>query len=221
MNENLAREIMELHTLGVGGGYSQDDVTSLARIITGWTFSGRLGQLGPPGSFVFNANAHQPGPQQLLDKTYEDNGVAQGEAALSDIARHPSRRNSSPPNWRAILYRTIRRRRWWRGCRTCFENPMATSSNWRSTLVDSDEAWQAPMSKMRSPYEFLIATGRILAVMPQDPGRYLGGLSLLGSIALVTGGSEWICRYQCCLGRARGHEAAARYFGAGRLEAGR
>src|SRR6266404_4256035 len=90
LNENLAREIMELHTLGVGGGYTQDDVTSLARIITGWTFAGRQGQLGTPGSFVFNANAHQPGPQRLLGKTYENNGVAQGEAALADIARHPS-----------------------------------------------------------------------------------------------------------------------------------
>ncbi len=90
LNENLAREILELHTLGVGGGYSQDDVTSLARIITGWTFAGRQGQLGAPGSFVFNANAHQPGAQRLLGKIYENNGVAQGEAALADIARHPS-----------------------------------------------------------------------------------------------------------------------------------
>ncbi len=69
---------------------SQDDVTSLARIITGWTFAGRQGQLGTPGSFVFNANAHQPGAQRLLGKTYENNGVAQGESALADIARHPS-----------------------------------------------------------------------------------------------------------------------------------
>jgi uncharacterized protein (DUF1800 family) len=90
LNENLAREIMELHTLGVGGGYTQEDVTSLARIITGWTFAGRQGQLGTPGTFVFNANAHQPGPQVLLGKTYEDNGLSQGEAALADIARHPS-----------------------------------------------------------------------------------------------------------------------------------
>ncbi|MDE2065251.1 MAG: DUF1800 family protein, partial [Bradyrhizobium sp.] len=66
LNENLAREIMELHTLGVGSGYTQADVTSLARITTGWTFVGRQGKLGPPGSFVFNANAHQPGPQKLL-----------------------------------------------------------------------------------------------------------------------------------------------------------
>src|SRR5437868_8414655 len=90
LNENLAREILELHTLGVGGGYSQQDVTSLARIITGWTFAGRQGQLGTPGSFVFNANAHQPGPQALLGKTYEAGGVAQGEAALADIARNPA-----------------------------------------------------------------------------------------------------------------------------------
>src|SRR5207253_7253033 len=80
LNENLAREILELHTLGVGGGYSQDDVTSLANIITGWTYAGRQGQLGTPGSFVFNANAHQPGPQRVLGKTYEAGGVAQGEA---------------------------------------------------------------------------------------------------------------------------------------------
>ena len=90
LNENLAREIMELHTLGVGSGYSQDDVTSLARIITGWTFAGREGKLGAPGSFVFNANAHQPGAQRLLGKIYPERGVAQGEAALADIARHPA-----------------------------------------------------------------------------------------------------------------------------------
>ena len=90
LNENLAREIMELHTLGVGGGYTQDDVTSLARIITGWTYAGRQGQLGTPGTFVFNANAHQPGAHAVMGKIYPPNGVAQGEAVLSDIARHPS-----------------------------------------------------------------------------------------------------------------------------------
>ena len=71
LNENLAREILELHTLGVGGGYTQDDVTSLANIITGWTYAGRLGQLGAPGSFVFNANAHQPGAQRVMGKIYD------------------------------------------------------------------------------------------------------------------------------------------------------
>jgi uncharacterized protein (DUF1800 family) len=180
LNENLAREIMELHTLGVGGGYSQEDVTSLARIITGWTFAGRQGQLGAPGSFVFNANAHEPGAQRLLGKVYEASGVAQGEAALADIARHPSTAKfiatkfarhfvaDDPPP--ALVARL----------RDVFVKSDGDLRALSTTLVDSDEAWRAPLTKMRSPYEFLVATGRLLARIPEDPGQYLGGLNLLG-----------------------------------------
>jgi uncharacterized protein (DUF1800 family) len=180
LNENLAREIMELHTLGVGGGYSQDDVTSLARIITGWTFAGRQGQLGAPGSFVFNANAHQPGTQRLLGKVYENNGVAQGEAALADIARHPSTAKfiatklarhfvaDDPPP--ALVSRL----------QDVFRKSDGDLRALASALLDSDEAWQAPLTKLRSPYEFLVAAGRLLARIPDDPGPYLGSLNLLG-----------------------------------------
>jgi uncharacterized protein (DUF1800 family) len=180
LNENLAREIMELHTLGVGSGYSQDDVTSLARIITGWTFAGREGKLGTPGSFVFNANAHQPGPQHLLGKTYADNGVAQGEAALADIARLPATAKfiatkfarhfvaDDPPP--ALVARL----------QDVFHSSDGDLEAMASVLVDSEEAWQAPLTKMRNPYDFLVATGRLLAQNPQDPNRYLGGLNLLG-----------------------------------------
>jgi uncharacterized protein (DUF1800 family) len=180
LNENLAREIMELHTLGVGGGYSQDDVTSLARIITGWTFAGRQGQLGAPGSFVFNANAHQPGAQRLLGKVYGNDGVAQGEAALADIARHPSTAkfiatkfarhfvaDDPPPSLVARLQDVFRK--------SDGDLKVLTVA-----LLDSDEAWQAPLTKLRSPYEFLVATGRLLARIPEDPGPYLGSLNLLG-----------------------------------------
>ncbi len=180
LNENLAREIMELHTLGVGSGYTQDDVTSLARIITGWSFAGRQGQLGTPGSFVFNANAHQPGPQTLLGKTYENNGVAQGEAALADIARHPSTAkfiatkfarhfvaDDPPPALVAQLQEVFRKS----------DGDLKALT---VALVDSDEAWQAPLTKLRNPYEFLVATGRLLARIPDDPANYLGGLNLLG-----------------------------------------
>jgi uncharacterized protein (DUF1800 family) len=180
LNENLAREIMELHTLGVGGGYSQDDVTSLARIITGWTFAGRQGQLGAPGSFVFNANAHQPGPQRLLGKIYENNGVGQGEAALADIARHPSTAKfiatkfarhfvaDDPPP--ALVARL----------EDVFRKSDGDLKAMTLALVDSNEAWQAPLTKLRSPYEFLVATGRLLARIPEDPGAYLGSLNPLG-----------------------------------------
>jgi uncharacterized protein (DUF1800 family) len=180
LNENLAREIMELHTLGVGSGYSQADVTSLARIITGWTFAGREGKLGPPGSFVFNANAHEPGPQTLLGKVYQPDGVAQGEAALADIARHPATAKfiatkfarhfvaDDPPP--ALVARL----------QDVFLTSGGDLKALAAALVDSNEAWQAPLTKLRSPYEFLMATGRLLAQVPEEPGKYLGGLTLLG-----------------------------------------
>ena len=180
LNENLAREIMELHTLGVGGGYSQTDVTSLARIITGWTFAGRDGRLGPPGSFIFNANAHEPGPQVLLGKTYQATGLGQGEAALADIARHPSTASfiarklarhfvadEPPPELVARL-------------REFFVKTDGDLKALALALVDSDEAWKPPLTKMRSPYEFLVASGRLLARVPDDAGPYLNSLNLLG-----------------------------------------
>lgn len=180
LNENLAREIMELHTLGVGGGYSQDDVTSLARIITGWTYAGRQGQLGAPGTFVFNANAHQPGAQRVMGKIYEANGVAQGEAVLADIARHPSTAKfiatkfarhfvaDDPPP--ALVARL-------QGGFVKSDGDLKALAN---ALLDSSEAWQAPLTKLRSPYEFVVAGGRLLARIPEDPGRYLNHLNVLG-----------------------------------------
>ncbi|MFZ5680846.1 MAG: DUF1800 family protein [Bradyrhizobiaceae bacterium] len=180
LNENLAREIMELHTLGVNGGYTQADVTSLARIITGWTFAGRQAKLGAPGTFIFNANAHEPGPQKLLGKVYEDTGLAQGEAALADIARHPATAKfiatkfvrhfiaDDPPHALvAKLEATFRK----------------TGGDLRAmtlALVDADEAWRAPMTKIRMPYEYLVASGRMMGRIPEDPQRYLGGLNVLG-----------------------------------------
>jgi uncharacterized protein (DUF1800 family) len=180
LNENLAREIMELHTLGVGGGYTQEDVTSLARIITGWSFAGRQGRLGEPGSFVFNVNAHEPGPQRLLGKLYETGGIAQGEDALADIARHPSTAkfiatkfarhfvaDDPPPALVARLGDVF--------AKTDGDLRVMTVA-----LVDSDEAWRAPLTKLRSPYEFLVAAGRALAHVPDEPGLYLGALNTLG-----------------------------------------
>ena len=180
LNENLAREIMELHTLGVGSGYTQADVTTLARILTGWTYAGRAGRLGEPGSFVFNVNAHEPGTQTLLGRSYPETGLAQGEAALGDIARHPATAKfiatkfarhfvaDDPPPALVVRLNDV------------FRKTDGDLKALALALVDSDEAWQAPMTKIRSPYEYLIAIGRLMARIPEDPGRYLNGLNILG-----------------------------------------
>src|SRR4029077_9628333 len=141
---------------------------------------GRLGQLGTPGTFVFNANAHQPGAERVLGKIYEQRGGAQGEAVLSDIARHPSTAKfiatkfarhfvaDDPPP--ALVARL----------RDVFQKSDGDLRVLTSTLLDSDEAWQAPLTKLRSPYEFVVASGRLLARVPEDPGPFLGGPHLLG-----------------------------------------
>jgi uncharacterized protein (DUF1800 family) len=90
INENLAREILELHTLGVRGGYSQEDVTNFAKIITGWTFSPFKQDPQHGGEFMFNERLHEPGPQMVLSHRYDDNGYEQGRAALLMLADHPA-----------------------------------------------------------------------------------------------------------------------------------
>jgi uncharacterized protein (DUF1800 family) len=86
LNENYAREIMELHTLGVDGGYSQKDVTELAKVLTGWGIE--KPQQG--GEFRFREIAHEPGPKYLLGQKINEHGEAEGMEALDILAHHPS-----------------------------------------------------------------------------------------------------------------------------------
>lgn len=101
INENHARELLELHTLGVEGGYTQEDVGALARILTGWSVGGVAAAPGPGGRrgpatiepelvFFFRAEAHEPGDFTLLRRRYGQPGVAKGEAAIRDLCRNPS-----------------------------------------------------------------------------------------------------------------------------------
>jgi len=184
LNENLAREIMELHTLGVDGGYSQRDVTSLARIITGWSIErGQKGPhgvpLGQPGTFVFNPNAHEPGTQSLLGVSYPDNGVQQGRAALRALAYHPSTAqhigyklarhfvaDSPPPALVARLTDTFTRTR-------------GDLSAVYLALIGSDEAWNPELVKMRSPLEYVVALLRASGERPK-PQQIAGTLHALG-----------------------------------------
>lgn len=179
LNENLAREIMELHTLGVSGGYSQADVTSLARILTGWTMAGRDGRLGFPGSFVFSPGLHEPGAAPLLGRDYAQPDLAQGVAALTDLAHHPATAqfiatklarhfvaDDPPPKLVALLAESFR------------QSEGDLPAVYRA-LIGSDEAWRAPATKMRSPQEFLLASYRATGLKPNF-GQILGPLGAMG-----------------------------------------
>src|SRR3954452_22595664 len=97
LNENLAREIMELHTLGVRTGYSQADVTEFARALTGWTVGGigrgpaaRMLGNAPAGEFQFADLLHEPGDRTIMGKRYGQSGEAQARAVLMDLAASPA-----------------------------------------------------------------------------------------------------------------------------------
>ncbi len=181
LNENLAREVMELHTLGVDGGYAQGDVTALARVLTGWTFAGREGRLGEPGTFVFNARTHQPGDAMVVGKAYFGGGLGQGETALGDLARHPATAHhvatklarhfvaDDPPPEAVERLRKVF---------------LARDGDLRAlaaTLVDMPECWAAsPQPKLRTPYDLSVAALRLLGPPPADPGPLLNALAVLG-----------------------------------------
>lgn len=176
LNENLAREILELHTLGASGGYRQTDVGALARLITGWTVSGRGGALGPPGTFVFNPRMHEPGPATLLGRRYEAAGLARGRAALDDLARHPA-------TARFVATKLARH--------FLADAPPAAAVDWltevfRATdgdlgalaraLIEAPWSW-GPPAKLRSPQEYLVACARAVG---HAPGYGLLAASLAG-----------------------------------------
>jgi uncharacterized protein (DUF1800 family) len=182
INENLAREILELHTLGVNGGYSQADVTSFAQVITGWSIGGGTGRLagGVPGRFYFRDNLHQPGPKQVLGKTYTETGQGQGEAVLADLARRPETARfiatklvrhfiaDDPPP--AAVDRVA----------TAFLKSGGDLPRVYAALIESPEAWDSNAGKFKTPEDFVFSTLRALNVSPAEAGEVVRTFDLLG-----------------------------------------
>jgi len=163
LNENLAREVMELHTLGVRSGYTQADVTSFAKILTGWSVRGRRQGPGPDGRlFRFLAVNHEPGPQVLLGVSYPQPGVEQGEAALRALARHPATAqhiatklarhfvaDDPPPAAVARLARV-------------FRDTDGDLGQVSAALIDLPEAWSPAPAKMKPPEDYVVSAMRAM-----------------------------------------------------------
>src|SRR5882757_8639446 len=182
INENLAREILELHTLGVNGGYSQADVTSFAQVITGWSIGGGRGRLagGVPGRFYFRDNLHQPGPKVLLGKTYTEPGVRQGEAVLADLARRPE-------TARFIATKLVRHfisddppKAAVDGVARAFLKSGGDLPQVYAALIASPESWEAGARKFKTPEDFVFSTLRALNVSPGQPEEVVRAFDLLG-----------------------------------------
>jgi uncharacterized protein (DUF1800 family) len=177
LNENLGREIMELHTLGVRSGYSQADVTEFARALTGWTIEG----LGPgtqgggdPNRFTFRPQLHEPGIRTILGKRYEQPGEGQARAALIDfahapatathvatkLARHFAGDDPPPP----LIERLAR----------AFVKGRGDLPTLYHTLIASPEPWAPKPLKFKTPWEWTISTlrglGRVQAGALQVAG---------------------------------------------------
>jgi uncharacterized protein (DUF1800 family) len=182
INENLAREILELHTLGVGGGYTQTDVTTFAQVITGWSIGGGQGRFagGEPGKFLFRPELHEPGAKVLLNTRYPDSGFGQGVAVLNDLARHPSTAHfialklarhfiaDEPPA--AAIGRLA-------GAFTASEGDLPTVYR---ALIEAREAWLEPLAKYKTPSDYIISAYRGLE-LPVEAGRGpLASFELLG-----------------------------------------
>jgi uncharacterized protein (DUF1800 family) len=182
INENLAREILELHTLGVNGGYSQSDVTSFAQIITGWSIGGGKGRLagGISGRFYFRDNLHEPGAKSFLGKTYTEEGQRQGEAVLADLSRNPATAHfiasklvrhfiaDDPPP--AAVERVAR----------AFLKSGGDLPHVYTALIEAPEAWDADMRKFKTPEDFVFSTLRAMNVSPRQPEEMLRSFDLLG-----------------------------------------
>lgn len=168
LNENLAREILELHSLGVDGGYTQADVTELARIITGWRIARPRDPGAEVGNFYFDPTMHEPGIFTLLGRRYDQKGVRQGEAALDDLARHPSTAKYVARKFAASFVAENPPPALVESLAASFRASEGNLAAMTKALLDSEEAWEAPPAKFLPPTDFMIAAGRLVGLRPEE-----------------------------------------------------
>ena len=187
LNENYARELMELHTLGVDGGYTQQDVTELARMFTGWTL-GKVNGEGPvqggdaDSIFGFESDRHDNGTKTWLGHTVQPNGMGEGEYALDVLSRHPSTAKhiayklaqrfvaDEPPQ--ALVDRVARR----------FQDSDGDIRAVLRTLFDSPE-FRDPRyrgNKFKTPYQYVLSAVRATGIPTSNVRPLMGTMTQLG-----------------------------------------
>lgn len=181
LNENLGRECMELHSVGLAAGYSQADVTAMANILTGWT-TATDDKGGDATGFIYRPGMHEPGPQTVMGHAY-DGGEQAGIDALTFLSTYPTTygmlarelvihfvADNPPPAAVARIAGVLRDT----------QGDLGITS---AALVDLPEAW-VPGQKFKTPFEFFISTLRAAPVpQGQQPANAMGILNALGQPA--------------------------------------
>jgi uncharacterized protein (DUF1800 family) len=178
LNENYARELMELHTLGVNGGYTQQDVTQVARVFTGWT----IDEPRQGGGFIYRPRLHEPGEKTVLGHKIKESGEGEGMQVLEILARHPSTArfistelaqrfvsDDPPQSLIDAMSKTF----------------LKTDGDIRAvleTMFRSPEFWapEAYRARVKTPFEFVVSSLRAMQVEIIDPQPLLGTLNKMG-----------------------------------------
>ena len=180
LNENLAREILELHTVGVEAGYSQADVTEFARAMTGWSIGGLKEAPDRAGKFVFRDNAHEPGPRTVMGKHYGDAGYEQARLVMRDLASSPHTAShlatkiarhfvaDDPPE--SLVSRLAR----------AYQDSQGDLAVVARSLISAPETWSPEARKFKTPYEFIVSSWRAAGTSPTDVGRVAPVLTSMG-----------------------------------------
>jgi uncharacterized protein (DUF1800 family) len=201
LNENYARELMELHTLGVDGGYTQSDIVALARILTGWGFR-RPGQaqgktahatesVSSSTGFFFDDNRHDFSTKIFLGHTIRDTGLGEGEKALDMLAQHPSTARhisyklaqyfvaDDPP--KSLVDGLARR----------FMDTRGDIRALLDTLFHTPESWDEKYvgTKFKTPYEYVISAVRATGTSVVNTRPIRGTIAQLGTFSPAYSGS--------------------------------
>jgi uncharacterized protein (DUF1800 family) len=178
LNENYGREVMELHTVGVNGGYTQDDVTNLARILTGWTIDHP--EYG--GGFVFDPAKHEPGSKMWFRQKIKEDGFNEGKSAIAWLAAQPQTAHF-------VSYKIAQRF-------VADDPPSTLVDRMAKTFLDSDgdikevlrtmerspEFWSRKYyrTKVKTPLEFVASAFRATGTNPSNPGAIVSTLKTMG-----------------------------------------
>lgn len=187
LNENLAREIMELHTVGVNGGYAQADVTEFARAMTGLSIGGFRGPEEQTGALLFRTAAHEPGPRTVMGVRYPAGGQEQAAAILADLAAKPQTArfvctkiarhfvaDDPPPALVARLEKA-------------WMSSAGDLSRVAEALIEAPEAWTPQPQKFKTPYEFVVSSYRAAGTEPQAINQLAPILTALGQKPFTPG----------------------------------